>query len=217
MSRQPEDPTGDPLRMEALRLLCGDEELSSDELRAKLHADAAFRDDFEATRELLDELRGALTPAPLDPRVEMTIRARMNAAVTPRQSPWIWSLRVAGVAAAAGLMVALLVQTPTTMTSIKTGTQIALSPADAEALVSAYVASQWEGPTDYLVDSLADRVDEVAERLERTSSSETFLPWQPDDDWDLPPDAAEAQAATSPTRDQRWFGGGVRMINGATS
>lgn len=106
---------------------------------------------------------------------------------------WRRCLRVAGAAAAACLLGAVLTfwqpwRPPATTPPLA----VKLSPQEAEAVFAAYSRLEWSGPTDICVNVLAERVDDLARALTSDRTAAGTFPWAADDDWDWPTDNSQS-------------------------
>ncbi|MCK4341723.1 MAG: hypothetical protein KAY37_08380 [Phycisphaerae bacterium] len=197
---------------ELLRLTYGDVAEPSAGLSSHLARCPRCRETSEEAREVVEALRIALLPEPLPRRLEDDIRVRLDAEIARRPAVWSLPSRLICTAAAACLLAALL--SPGQAPSIE------LSEADAAAIVAAQGLLRWEGSVESSVDDLTARVDDVARKIERVSDpgsffpsgsveylsakvddiartierdpdAHTVLPWDPEDDWDVPAGEAE--------------------------
>lgn len=171
---------------ELLRLACGDAGGPSAALRARLEDSAALREQLEEAADLVGTLRSALSPAPLPPDVEARIHVALDQFPTAHRA-WTWPLRLAGSAAAACLLAALLL--PWHTGSAPGGSlpaEIDLTEADAAVIVAAHWDLCSETLTDYSVGALEQCLETTLRRLERDPDTASVLPWGPDDDWDMP-------------------------------
>ncbi len=187
---------------ELLRLCCGDDEHPSPALTEHLDACPRCQAAFDQTADLVGTVRELVEPEPLTAETTQRIRAAFDPRVTHRATYRLWSLRLAGMAVAACLLFALAwpgTSTDTARVTASTNGGIALSADDAAVIVAAYSQFAWEGPTEYSVELLEEQVDDVTQQVQRRAKAESYLPWDSDDDWDLPAsNETDTSAAPSP-------------------
>lgn len=177
-------------RDELLRVACGDER-GDMPAAARQHAESCekCRAALAESQELLAAVSTALQPEPLSATVEARIHARLNQVTVSAPRATLRLLRpICTAAAAACLLIALLIprggyeQTPVT---------IALSGEEASAILSAYAALQWSGSVEYSIDQLNTQIDDIKQVVQRETDADSVLPWDAEDDWDVPSDTSE--------------------------
>lgn len=192
------------LSHELMRLACGDVIEPDPTLRTRLEESAELRERLQETTELVDTLRSALAPEPLPADVEARIKVALDDWPVTRRI-WNWPLRIAGSAAAACLLAALLLPwqgSPASDGGLAAANSFDLTEADAKAIVAAHWALCSEDLADYSVAVLEQCLETTARRLERDATAESVLPWGPEDDWDMPP----AASPRSDAGDASWCG-----------
>jgi hypothetical protein len=186
---------------ELLRLACGDITEPSDALKTHLEACPACRDSGAASRELVQGLQAALEPEALPDELVARIQARLDAAATPTRTIWTGRLRLVCTVAAAAVLTALLVpwglRTYSPATTGTEATTISLSADDASTIVAAITLLNWDSP-EYSVEALEEKIEDIAQTVERDSRARMLLPWGREDDWDVPADDAGRTGLPSP-------------------
>lgn len=174
-------------RDELLRLASAESTAASasPELRNLLAADAELRAEFAETRELLHELRGVLRPEPLPDALVRRIHQQLDAQLVGRRSLALRHLRVAGLAAAAALLLTVIGPWNLPGTTSQTPPTITLSEQDAADIVAAWGQMSWGSYLDYSLERISDELDDIDQRIDRQLGVQTCLPWDPEDDWDL--------------------------------
>jgi hypothetical protein len=176
-------------RAELLRLMYDGAQPSA-ELQSHLAACGLCRQTLESWRKLTGPLRAALEPEPLPGELARCICDRLDARPVARRGARLVPLSVAWAAAAACLVAAILIGWPgrnRPPANIEPGEErIELSEADAALIVAACTRWGWDSPADYLVEAVAEQVEQVARAMQRQEDAGGLLPWGPEDDWDLP-------------------------------
>jgi hypothetical protein len=176
MSRENyEDPTLDAVEAELLRSACGDGEPLSADAEARLAADPALRAEREADVALASALRDALAPEALRPELEGKIWGRIEADQPVVRAHWFGWRVLAGAAVAAAVMFGVLVPEVEAPAPV-------VPDGGGEG---AAIVVQWDASEE--LEELEEDVTAISQRLEREASAETLLPWDAEDDWDLPP------------------------------
>jgi hypothetical protein len=103
-------------------------------------------------------------------------------------------------AVAAGLVAALLVpwwwqRSGAPQSQDGAPEALALSSDDAATILAAYTCVAWEGTTGTALSLLAEQVSGISRSVQREPGAETLLPWNSDNDWDLPADSGGALRA----------------------
>jgi hypothetical protein len=185
----------DSVQTELVRLACDESIRPSEALETHLTMCPACRESLDASRDFVSSLREALEPDTLSSELTRRIRAEVAHARARRSRVRLWTLRTAaGLAAAAAIA---LVVVPRIGESDAPVGQWDLSEQEAATIVQAYAMLPWEGPED-LVSSLETEVREVAQTIEGGQSYEGYLPWGPEDDWDLPVGEVDSSARPEP-------------------
>jgi len=152
----------------------------------------------DANDALLASLREVLRPEPLSPALGDRIRAGWESRAAPAGRLRLPTVRLLGLAAAACLMVALLLQPARTR---QPAAPVALSPDEAAAIVAAWGVLAWEGPVDGSLGVISASLDEIESALGRESERRTLFPWSSDDNWDVPvPNDEGASQSWTPLR-----------------
>jgi hypothetical protein len=152
----------------------------------------------DASGALLASLRDVLRPEPLPAALGDRIRAEWESRAAPVGRLRLPVIHLVGMAAAACLMVALLLPTARTR---QHAAPVALSSDEAATIVSAFGVLAWEGPVDGSLDVISTSLDEIERELARESESRTLLPWNSDDNWDVPvPNDEGASQSWTPLR-----------------
>jgi hypothetical protein len=175
-------------RLELLRLICDEHDVADapPSLRSRLDRDSELRDELTGTQELLHGLREALKPEPLPETLVRRIHVRLTDQGQIR-STTIWrTIRLAGLAAAAALVLALVQPAALPPASNGAASTTGLSPTDAADIVAAYGLLDWGGHLDYSIERVTTELKEVERSIEREPGAQTGLPWSRDDDWDAP-------------------------------
>jgi hypothetical protein len=158
-----------------------------DEYMSALEGEPATDD----ARGLAAVLERELRIEPLPAALEQRIRRELDGVRVPAAAPWSLRLaRVSGLAAAAGLLAAMLVPRPAAFD------RGPLVVNEEESRVIAYTVAElkWSDPLEVAVDRLSRRVASVDRALDRTEDEDSILPWSPSDDWDRPrEDETDAQ------------------------
>ena len=187
---------------ELMQLMYGGLSAPSTELRSHLADCNACREALAGGLEAVESLRVALTPEPLPPSLRRKIADELDARQAVIRFPWSRTLRVAGAAVAAGLLAAAMIprgQWSTAPPAHAPGAAtVQLSGEDVAAIATACALVGWDSPADYSVDVLAERVDDVARAVRREAGATTLLPWDPEDDWDVPVQTPGTSALNRP-------------------
>lgn len=136
--------------------------------------------------ELLESLRTALRPGPLPPALVTRVRADWERRSTVIRRLRVPPMHLVGLVAAACLMVALLLPPRPAVQTAERTALVALSTDEAAAIVTAFGILTWDGPVDYSLDVVDASLDNIERTLRREADSETMLPWDSNDDWDVP-------------------------------
>jgi hypothetical protein len=196
MSAERQRETCAAYREELLRQMYAGAEPSA-AVQAHLATCATCRAARAAAQELAGALRAALQPEPLSEESVQRLRQRLTAETFPARFIRPRLVAVVGAAVAAGLLGAVLVpwwMQPSAARAPQGSAphEITLSEEDAAAIVAAYTRVGWEGPTETSLSLLADQVSDVSRGIGREAGAETYLPWGPENDWDLPADEGGA-------------------------
>lgn len=140
----------------------------------------------DAGDELLSSLRVALRPEPLPAGLVSRIRADWHARSGPLYRLSLGPFHLLGTAAAAAVMIAVLLQPGLADRAPGSADAVALSSDQAAAIVAAFGVIAWDSPTEYSLDLVDTSLEDVERTLQRAAGSGTLLPWNSDDDWDLP-------------------------------
>lgn len=136
--------------------------------------------DFESD-PLLDSLRDALRPVPLNSALLARIESKWSPA---GRLPW--RVRLAWLAPAlAAAVLALLFVLPAGPGSRPGPAVTDLSDDDADAVFTAFAEGSWYGPSDVAIDRLLERVEDLSAALSNEGDGRSA------DDWDLPLPRAE--------------------------
>ena len=151
-----------------------------------MYPNAPDNPEKHADDELLASLQTALRPEPLPDalvdRIQQDWDRRGRSARTIKLPRSLWL----GLAAAAGLTLALLIPTAQT-TNPPAVASVALSDADATAIVQALAVMEWDGAVEYTI-SLADAsLDVLQETITADASRDEEFFLFAADDWDAPP------------------------------
>ena len=186
----------EPERDALLQWACGDRALSPT-LQDRLTGDATLRTEFEETRELVQELRTALQPEALPEEFRQRISADLDKQVSARPPLVFHPFRVAGLAAAAAVVLALLGPWSWSPFAHRS---MSLSDDETEEIVAVCRMLDWNGNQDSLDDSLSRisaGIEKIEQRVERESGVQTYIPWSVDDDWDTAPEDRKSWAPRS--------------------
>jgi len=135
--------------------------------------------------ELVAALGAALRPTPLPPAVVRRIQTDFDHRCRGARRSRLPALRVASLATAAGIIVALLAPQPP-MWSADRLAPVALTSNEAAQIVAAFSTLNWDSPAASALDLVDDSLDELGRVLRREDDGATLLPWGSEDDWDLP-------------------------------
>lgn len=180
-----------PFEDELLRMTYGGHEAMalSTALRAHLRECPQCNTLLRETRETLRELNIALQPAPLTLETTLRIRARLDAlsaatfeqrtlhrSTTRMRSFW-------SAAAAALLLLAWNTRSLVTPVAPAEPSAITLSEDESALVADAFAWLYVDETTDMHLEYASERLDTLRERL---NGGQRALPWDADDDWDLP-------------------------------
>ena len=170
---------------ERAQVACGDRPSASQ--AAHLAQCTACRQDVTGMGELVSQLQDALGPGPLPE----SLRARINAKlVRSRRHRW---LRVAfpGALAAAVLLGVLFVPNRD-----KAPITEPITPAEAALLIEVSAVLEWDGPAEYSLPAIGERVQGLAQVEDDAGLR---LPWSKDENWDVPTRANGGSSHALPT------------------
>lgn len=182
----------EPYKNELIRVIhAGRDAPVSEALRTHLNHCAHCSAAFHETRRLLVELGDALRPEPLPLNTVLRIRSRLDALSAAPGAPvrrvhrasvarlrFMWS----AVAAAMLLVAWNIDRLETPVRSVEPATP-ALSDAESALVAEAFAWLYVDDATDVHLEYASERLDTLRERL---SGGERALPWDADDDWDMP-------------------------------
>jgi hypothetical protein len=190
----------------------GDASTMPAELRAHLATCAACRAALESSQRMSAALRTALRPEALSAQAVQTLQQRLSAEPARRWLARPYLHRLVETAVAAGLVAALILPwwwhrsgSRDQQGSPRRG--ITLSSEDAATILAAYTCVGWDGTTDTALRLLADEVSGVSRTLQREAGTETYLPWNRENDWDLPAEDRGALRGPAPAPLYRGAGG----------
>jgi hypothetical protein len=173
---------------ERVRIACGDQ--PTDGQAAHLAQCAACRQDVAGMGELVAQLHDALRPQPVALDV---LRTRIHARLAySRRRRW---LRVAfpGALAAAVLLGVLFVPN-----RAKAPVTEPITPTEAAFLVEVSALLEWDGPAEYALPAIGERVESLAQ-VENDAGLK--LPWSQDENWDVPAQAKGGSSRALPLTD----------------
>jgi hypothetical protein len=181
------------LRNALLRVMYDEDAAVPAELQSHLTDCPACRAAVSAAREFAATMRTALEPEPLSAHALEQVRRRIEPGRTRRRVPRLISIGVTVGALAAGLVAALVLPTrprPSAMTASQANGHgaMALSADDAAMILRTYGDLGWDGSVETSLDLLREKVNDVSRDLglESQGHSKTALPWDRENDWDLP-------------------------------
>jgi anti-sigma factor RsiW len=174
---------------EMAHLTCDPDAGPSADLREHLELCSACTDRLESAQDLMQALTVALAPEPLPGELTRRIRRELDDSRTPPRFFWLSPGRIGAAAAAAIVLAALLLPRggsgPSGAGSGDAQT-VKLSARDAAEIVHALALVPWEGTLDYSVGVLEEGVGDMADTIEGRSEARRYIPWGPEDDWDMP-------------------------------
>ncbi|MFH1747001.1 MAG: hypothetical protein ABIG44_08145 [Planctomycetota bacterium] len=172
---------------ELLRLACegGSQDAATPELQKRLAEYNAIRAEFEETGKMLGDLRKALEPQPLPEALTARIRREFDARTQRSPVVLLHPFRVAGLAAAAALILAFL--GPLNLPGISSSAPEpgAITETDAAAILSVFSAVDWSSYMDYSMQQVTSDLDVIGQRINREQESSSYLPWSLEEDWDV--------------------------------
>lgn len=202
----------DPQDEALLRAACGED------------IDAPIADDLstellDASQILVDDLRDALAPEPLDAALRQRIHQEIQAANRPRILRFDL-LRLTTAAAAAAVFAAVIwpaTLDPATTPSATPVVSTDAGDSESDTFALAYTWLDWQSPVGASAEILSDRVSDVAERIQQTAATDTdsVLPWGSDDNWDVPDkqqDVSQAAGQRLAVHDPELFMTNARSI-----
>jgi hypothetical protein len=190
-------------RDELLLLACGDIAPGdfSPAARDHLSTCAACRESLDESRELIAAVTKALRPEPLPLALQRRIHERLDAAALTRAPGRLRRLHIVSTAAAACLLTAMF--TPQVQRPRADMERIVVTDHDAAEIVAAYGLLCWDAPLDYSIDQVDAVLADLEQLLQRKPGSSALLPWDAEDDWDVPA-AGNETLPSSPQRSSLW-------------
>jgi len=148
--------------------------------------------------ELTAALRDALRPEPLPNALTARIQAEFDRRQSATRPPWRVALRVAGLAAAACLLFALLLPWRSASPVPVAAGGRASPSAEAAAILAVFETLSWDSALEQELDMAAASVAAVREMLAQEQA--VANPGTSSDDWDLPPpaEAGSSQSRAAP-------------------
>jgi len=145
----------------------------------------------EADQRLVGSLRSVLRPEPLPAMLESRILADLERRTAPARRPGLPPVHMLWLAVAACLAVAVLRPPGLAPQPADRLGSVRLSAGEAAEIAAAYGLLNWDSPAEYTLQTVDASLESIERTLRREPGGAVVLPWDREDDWDVPPTADE--------------------------